>query len=299
MSLTQLLHALPEPLFSTYALERVIGVGAYAVVYQIRDRNTSESFALKVVEKAPMKARLMLPQLQREVSILEQHVCTPHVVQLLEVTRTATHVFLRFELCQQSLEDLSLDSGPMTEEEAFRWLREACLGVQGLHSASVVHRDLKPSNFLVDSEGLLRICDFGWACFEDMTLTGTCGTPEYSSPETSMKEGSRVAHTSKVDVYGLGATFQHLLLGRVPRGPADLPKGLSADTVELISELMDADPEARPSVDELLARPQLADRTLFSQLWGQWRLLFDVPSVTTKQKNAEAEITCGLGGLYN
>jgi len=285
-------------LFSTYALERVLGVGAYAVVYQIRDKKTSEAFALKVVEKGPMRVRAMLPQLEREVSILEDHAATPHVVQLLEVTRTTTHIFMRFELCRQSLEDLSIDKGPLTEEQAYRWLREACLGVQGLHGAGVVHRDLKPSNFLVDNEDLLRICDFGWACLEEQALTGTCGTPEYSSPETSLQQGSGVAHTMKVDIYGLGATFQHLLLGRVPRGPEDLPKGLSAATLELLGEMMDPEPEGRPSIDELLLRPQLAGNTLIAQLWSHWHTLFDVPILATKQKNMQAEMSCGLGGLY-
>jgi serine/threonine protein kinase len=299
MSLTHLLAVLPEPLSSYYSLGRVLGVGAYAVVYQIRHKRTAEVFALKVVEKNPMRIRGMLPQLEREVALLEKHMDTPHVVQLLEVTKTVTHIFLRFDLCRQSLEDLSMEKGPMREDEAFSWLREACLGVQGLHASGVVHRDLKPSNFLIDSEGMLCICDFGWACMENQGLSGTCGTPQYSSPETGTKAGSRVAHTTKVDIYGLGATFQHLLIGRVPRGPDDIPKGLSAATVELLGELLDADAEARPSVDELLLRPQLAENTLMAQLWSQWRLLFDVPGIqSTKQKNMEAEISCGLGGFY-
>merc|ERR1719482_1257321 len=158
---------------------------------------------------------------------------------------TTTHVFLRFQLCQETLEDMSEQHGPMIEEEAFRWLRQACLGVQGLHASGVIHRDLKPSNFLLDNEGMLRICDFGWACMEEDALTGQCGTPEYSPPETMKEHGGRV-HTTKVDIYGLATTLQHLLLGRVPKGPSDLPKGLSAATHELLAELMDSDADARP-----------------------------------------------------
>lgn len=304
MSLTRLLAMLPEPLFSTYALERVLGVGAYAVVYQIRNKQTSEAFALKVIEIEPLRVRLMLPQLEREVSLLEAHAGTPHVVQLLAVTRTSTHIFLRFELCCQSLEELVIERGPMSEEEAFRWLRGACLGVQSLHAAGVVHRDLKPSNLLLDSEGKICVCDFGWACEEDQKLIGTCGTPEYSSPETSAKEDrrGRAAHTSKADIYGLGATLQHLLLGRVPKGPEDIAKGLSTETVELLWELMDSEPEARPSVKELLLRPQLADgNSLVAQLWSQWSSLFDIPAqvpiFNSKRKNMEAEMACGLGAF--
>merc|ERR1719313_2715050 len=107
MSLTRLLKVLPEPLFSSYRIQRVLGVGAYAVVYQIRDVQSREAYALKVVEKEPLRVRLMLPQLAREASLLQAHADTPHVVQLLETTMTKTHVFLRFTLCKESLEDLS------------------------------------------------------------------------------------------------------------------------------------------------------------------------------------------------
>jgi len=296
MSLTRFLTALPEPLFSTYSLGKVLGVGAYGVVYQVHDKRTSEAFALKVIEIEPMRCRLMLPQLEREVNFLEEFAGTQQLVQLLAVTRTSTHIFLRFDLCQQSLEDLASQNGPMSEEEAFNWLREACLGVQGLHAEGAVHRDLKPSNLLVDGEGLLRICDFGWACWEEQRLTGPCGTPQYSPPETDVKDGSNAPHTSKVDIYALGACFQHLVLGRVPQGRGDLPKGLSESTLELLMELMDSDPDVRPTIDELLQRLQpCVEDTLVGQLW---QLFFDVPAVATKtmkQRDLDADVACGLG----
>lgn len=301
MSLTRLLSVLPEPLFSEYKIQGILGVGAYAVVYQIQDLATGESFALKVVEKEPMRVRLMLPQLTREVHLLDAHADTPHVVELLETIMTTTHVFLRFPICQTNLEDLSKENGPMTEEEAFRWLRQACVGVEGLHASGVIHRDLKPSNFLVDDKGQLRVCDFGWACREEEVLTGQCGTPEYSPPETSSERG-RGVHTTKVDMYGLGASLQHMLLGRVPKGRTDLPKGLSASTHELLAELMESDAEARPTIEELLARPQLEQNILaqFAQLWNQ---LFDTTVSTAQERQRMQDIdavsvSCGLGGPY-
>jgi len=300
MSLTHLLKALPEPLFSTYNLERVLGVGAYAVVYQVRDKRTEEPFALKVVEKQPMSVRLMLPQLEREVALLEAVAGTPHIVNMLEVTQTATHTFMRFDLCKESLEDLSASRGPMQEQEAFRWLRQACLGVQALHSSGIIHRDLKPSNLLVDGEGALRICDFGWACFEEECLTGTCGTPEYSPPETRPNSVGEL-HTNKSDVFGLATCVQHLLLGRVPRGPRDLPKGLSFETYELLAECMDPDPEARPSIEELLRQPQLAENTITGLLWSHWNSIFNVPTPAKARRGLrdaeEVDVSCGLALL--
>jgi len=276
MSLTRLLKALPEPLFSTYNLVKVLGVGAYAVVYQVQHKKTKEKFALKVMEKEPVRIRNMLSQLLREVEIIQEQSGAPHIVQLFEVTETSTHFFLRFELCQTSLEDYCTRHGPMTEEEAFGWLRQACLGIKELHDNGIVHRDIKPSNCLVDADGQLCICDFGFAGRERERLTGITGTHCYSCPEAKA-EG--LVQTRKVDIYALGACLQHFLLGRCPKGPKDLPKGLSSEAKELMNEMMHQNPYLRLDIDELLEMPQLAEEDMFSQLLNQgkaiWRALSD------------------------
>jgi len=298
MSLTHLLSALPEPLFSKYAIEHILGVGAYAVVYQVRDKITCEAFALKVIEKEPMRIRLMMPQVVRETTLLEAHTDTPHVVELLEVSMTQTHIFLRFTLCPENMEDFASANGPMSEEDAYKWLRQICVGVQGLHASGVIHRDLKPSNLVLDSEGTLNICDFGWACTENDALSGRCGTDQYAPPEAKVDKGPR--HTTKVDIYGLGACLQHFLLGRVPNGPKDIPKGISLATRELLEDLLHPDPDARPTIEELLSQPELAEN-IFEQLWTQWRSFFDVPAASSKRDplpDWESNTACGFPHVY-
>lgn len=254
-------------MFSDYELIKVLAVGSYAVVYQVRHKQSQKNFALKVIEKEPMAVRLLLPQLQREIQILQDLSHCPHIVELLEATETDSHAFLRFELCQASLEDVcAAKKGGMTEEEAFHWLRQACLGVKEMHENGVVHRDLKPSNFLVDFDGNLSICDFGFACANRDGLTGMTGTPCYGPPETR-QEGSK--HTYKTDIYNLGASLQHFLLGRVPQGPSDMPK-CSASATRILQDMMNVDPKKRPNIYDLLDRQELAGEVFFSQWLRQW-----------------------------
>jgi len=280
--LTRPLAALPEPLFSDYEVVKVLGVGAYAIVHQVRHKKTKEDFALKVIEKQPMIDRLMLPQLQKEVAIVKELAGTPHVVQLLGALETKTHFFLRFELCTSSMEDVCKSNGAMTEEVAYRWLKHACLGVKALHAGGIIHRDLKPSNFLVDAEGNLCICDFGFACKVkdarslcilgteiDVSQTGITGTPHYSSPETQKKG---LTHTEKVDIYGLGACMQHFLLGRCPESPEDMPKGVSQATLDLLEEMLSPDPQDRPTIDELVDSVQQGE-SLFTQWFSGWQVI--------------------------
>lgn len=225
-----------------------------------------QKFALKVIEKMPLEIRQLMPQLSREVNIMTECKGAENIVQLLETTETSTHVFLRFELCKSSLEDLCTKQGPMKEEEAFQWLRQACVGLKELHASGIIHRDVKPSNFLVDKKGTLKICDFGFVCREQDRLSGMAGSPGYSAPEAWQHNGP--SHTAKVDVYSLGISLQHFLLGRVPKGPQDLPSGLSDDTVELLEDMLAHEPEDRPTIDELLESSQIGGKSMFVQILG-------------------------------
>lgn len=269
MCLTRCIAALPEPLCSSYEIVETLGAGAYAVVYLVRDRETQEEFALKMIEKEPMRCRMMLPQVKSEIAIAHECSGSQHINNLLEASETSTHFFLRFELCSYNLEQYSNQHGPMPEEEAFQWLRQACLGVKELHASGIIHRDLKPGNFLVGDDGTLSICDFGFACRVRDSPTGIAGSPQYA-PKEAWMPGK--VHTKKIDVYGLGASLQHLLLGRIPEGPEDMPKGASAATLELLEEMMSERPEDRPTVEELLRTPQLST-SVFTQWLSQWQVM--------------------------
>jgi len=130
---------------------------------------------------------------------------------------------------------------------------------------------LKPHNFLVDANGKLCICDFGFACREWDCPTGCAGSPEFAAPECCSFNG-KITHTTKADIYSLGASLQHFLLGRLPQGPQDMPKGLSAATEDLLQEMMSPDPTDRPTIDELLEAPQLKE-SVFTQWLSQWHIV--------------------------
>lgn len=261
--------ALPAELSCKYEVVKVLGVGSYAVVYQVRQKKTRKDFALKVLEKEPMRIRNMIPQVKREIAIAQEQSGTPHITQQLEVTETPTHFFMRFELCKANLEEMCKRDGPMAEGDALQWLKQACLGVQELHSSGIIHRDLKPSNFLVDAEGTLSICDFGFACRTTDGLDGVAGSPNYAPPE-ACAAGSK--HTTKIDIYCLGACLQHFLLGRIPDGAEDMPEGLSAETQELLDLMMSPKPKDRPSIDELLA--MIKGDSIFTQWVQGWHIMF-------------------------
>lgn len=84
---------------------------------------------------------------------------------------------------------------------------------------SVCHRDLKLDNLLLDTEGYLKIADFG-LCKENMGYgdrTSTfCGTPEFLAPEVLLE----TSYTRAVDWWGLGVLIFEMLVGEVRCGKA-------------------------------------------------------------------------------
>nr|GMC56232.1 CBL-interacting serine/threonine-protein kinase 8 [Ipomoea batatas] len=78
--------------------------------------------------------------------------------------------------------------GRLSEAESRRYFQQLIDGVDYCHSKGVYHRDLKPENLLLDSQGNLKISDFGLSASPDPAqgvslLKTTCGTPNYVAPE--------------------------------------------------------------------------------------------------------------------
>lgn len=71
-----------------------------------------------------------------------------------------------------------------TEEMAKFYLAETIIALEYLHSKSILYRDLKPSNILLDSQGHIKLCDFGISKIVESELNYSfCGSPEYMAPE--------------------------------------------------------------------------------------------------------------------
>jgi serine/threonine protein kinase len=100
------------------------------------------------------------------------------------------------------------------------YFSEILLGLEYLHSQKVLYRDLKPENCLLDSEGHIRLTDFGLSK-ENLTATSSftsfVGTAGYLSPEMVQRQG----HSTPLDFYCLGCLLYCLLTGSLPHYEGD------------------------------------------------------------------------------
>ncbi|CAO3631191.1 unnamed protein product [Mucor fragilis] len=100
----------------------------------------------------------------------------------------------------------------LQEDVAKFYAAEVLLTIAYLHSQDVIYRDLKPENILLDSEGHIKITDFGFAkVVPDITWT-LCGTPDYLAPEIIQSKG----YGKPVDYWALGVLIFEMLSGVAP-----------------------------------------------------------------------------------
>jgi serine/threonine protein kinase/tetratricopeptide (TPR) repeat protein len=151
---------------------------------------------------------------------------------------------------------------------------EVADGLSHAHAHGVIHRDLKPSNLIVDSDGRVRILDFGLARQEgeaSLTASGDLvGTILYMSPEQTASH--RVAVDHRTDVYSLGATLYEALtlrppftgkdhrevLGRIlfddPAPPRRVNPRIPRDLETIVLKCLEKDPRDRYGTAEALAQ---------------------------------------------
>ena len=97
-----------------------------------------------------------------------------------------------------------------SEKETRFYAAELILALDHLHELGFIYRDIKPENILLDSQGHLKLTDFGLskAVGEDKTNT-LCGTAQYLAPEVIMRRD----YNKMVDWWGLGILIFEMAVG--------------------------------------------------------------------------------------
>lgn len=249
-----------------YRIVGWLGSGAMGVVYKAEDERARRTVAIKVLmgdlESNP-ETRARFEREAKAAASLEHR----NIITIVDAGQERGRSFIVMQLLDgQPLEQHLHQEPPAPLETKLDLMIQICEGLTAAHRHGVIHRDLKPSNLFVESNGLLKILDFGVARIPDssMTLDGTMlGTPDYMAPE----QARGVQVDARADVYSAGAVFYFMLSGRKPLPGPTLPElfaqiqthqpaplaGVPPELAGIVAQAMAKDPSGRPArVEDLL-----------------------------------------------
>ncbi len=256
---------------SRYKILSQIGTGGTGIVYKVRDLETGEIVALKVLRPGIASEEEMQQNLRKEMclarKVTHKNVCRIHEFNRLNGMACLSMEFVEGENLLSKLRRV----GALPVDETLEIARQICAGLHEAHLQGIVHRDLKPANIMLDRNGVVKIMDFGIARLSEgnVQMTGTiAGTPAYMAPEqVELKPMG-----PRTDIYSLGLLMYEMVTGmptfdgdtpialalkqvrEVPKRPREIVPSVPAHVEALILKCLQKDPAKRfQSVDQLLA----------------------------------------------
>ncbi len=262
-----------------YLLGKKLGAGGFGVVFRAHDTSLDREVALKFLHPEHTATPQMLSRFLQEARSAAK-IAHPGIVTVYEcgqIAGTGTSAdgsaYIAMELLQgESLTDRLARCGRLDPPAAMEITRQVASALEAAHRAGIVHRDLKPDNiYLVPDSAVgtgerIKVLDFGIAKLsrassgvETQSMT-VFGTPRYMSPEQCR---SAAAVDARSDIYTLGCILFELVCGKPPfhgaageliaqhvliepPSAASIDDSLPPTLVQLIAELLEKEPGARP-----------------------------------------------------
>lgn len=197
-----------------YKITELIGIGGMSLVYRAKDTVLGREVALKVLNSEYRNDPNRTNRFEKECALMAK-VRHSHVARVYTAGRDEGYGYIAMELINGSnVESDIAETGAFPPEEALRLIRQVAEGLQAAHKAGLLHRDMKPANILLNQARDAKVVDFGLSLLrsESDSEDQIWATPYYVSPETLRRE----SEDERSDIYALGMTLRHMLMGIPP-----------------------------------------------------------------------------------
>jgi serine/threonine protein kinase len=202
-----------------YKILGKVGAGAMAVVYKAKQLSLNRTVAIKVLPKRFSENPEYVERFYKEGQAAGK-LNHPNIVQAIDVGEAGGYHYFVMEYVEGRTIADDLSAGEVfDEQEAIEIIIQVAHALEHAHAHGLVHRDVKPKNIMINTQNIVKLADMGLArettdIKAAQSEAGKAyGTPYYIAPEQIR---GKIDIDGRADIYGLGATFYHMVTGRVP-----------------------------------------------------------------------------------
>lgn len=198
-----------------YELEEKVGIGGMAEVYKAMDRLLNRYVAVKLLRSEFQDNEEFIRRFNIE-SQAAASLSHPNIVSIYDVGQSGPLQYIVMEFIEGvTLKDyIAEKKGSIYWKEATDIAMQICSALEHAHSKHIIHRDIKPQNIMINTDGVIKVTDFGIAraASGGTTTMEAMGSAHYLSPEQA-----RGGYTDqKSDIYSFGVVLYELHTGKLP-----------------------------------------------------------------------------------
>ncbi len=199
-----------------YRIEKIIGIGGMAVVFEAYDTVMKRTVALKMLKEEISHDAQSVKRFINESKAVAM-LSHPNIVKIYDVSVRENRKYIVMERVEGiTLKNYLNKKGTLGLREMLQYTEQILLALEHAHSKGIVHRDIKPQNIMLLKNGVIKVTDFGIAKLpntDTITMTNKAiGTVYYISPEQA--SGKKVDRRS--DIYSLGVMMYEMCTGQLP-----------------------------------------------------------------------------------
>jgi len=202
-----------------YKIMGKLGAGAMAIVYKGKQMSLDRIVAIKILPRRFSENPDYVRRFYKEGKAAAK-LNHNNIVGAYDVGEAGGYHYFVMEYVEGKTLYEDLAKGKIfSEQEAINITTQVASALAHAHARGLIHRDVKPKNVMINSAGIVKLADLGLARdASDIELAKSeagkaFGTPYYISPEQIRGE---IDIDGRCDIYSLGATFYHMVTGKVP-----------------------------------------------------------------------------------
>jgi eukaryotic-like serine/threonine-protein kinase len=257
-----LMHLTNGQLLGRCLITGRIAEGSYGAVYRALHRTLNIPVAVKVLHPELLDGESKAGQQFRSEAMLLARLNHPNIVRLWDFDDSVAPPYLVLEFIEgATVADMIQRRSILRIDLALRIVSQVVDGLEAAFKLGIVHRDIKPANILITRDERAKIADLGLATVMDIgrqlghaagvDQSPMAGTVAYLAPEQGGKTSS-FDHRS--DIYSLGASFYHMITGRLPFNGKSSLEVLLKHTREKLTPPNEVIPSIDRGVSELIVK---------------------------------------------